>query len=252
MATDLRGRKVIITGAAGGIGAGAVEAFAAAGAKIVALRNRTDPPENLLKRATWMSGDLSDKAVVDRLFGEAISTLGGLDVLIHPAGTWRASTPETMTGEELDFLIAANLKSTVFTNQAAFREMKERGGRIINFGSQEGVVGNPKAPQYATVRGAVHSWTRSAARAWGQYGITVNAVAPAAKSALADYFFSTLSKEEQAGFAEHLRRQIPIFGRLGDPLQDIAPVLLFLASDASHFMTGQLVPVDGGLMMLGA
>lgn len=249
---SLLGRRVIITGASGGIGAGALTAFREEGAQVVAIHHRTAPPEQLGGVAKWMECDVTQKANVDRVFADAIKHLDGLDVLIHAAGMWRPSTPESLTEEDLDLILSANLKSTLFTNQAAFSAMKASGGRIVNFGSYEAVAGSSYAPQYSISKGAVHSWTRSAARAWGQYGITVNAVAPAAETSMSEFAMRGFSADQREAVKSQIRQQMPMGGQLGDAYRDIAPTLVFLASAGSHFVTGQLLSVTGGLLMMGA
>jgi len=109
-----------------------------------------------------------DSAALDEMVNGAAETLGGLDVLLHAAGLWQAGIPGQISGEDIDFLVDTNLKATIFTNQAAYAVMrKDGGGRIINFGSAEAVMGSPISALYATTNGAVQAWTRSAARAWG-------------------------------------------------------------------------------------
>lgn len=249
---ELSGRRVVICGAAGGIGAAAVRGFVERGAVVAALYNTTPPTPDLADLALWRQCDLADKAAVDQVFDEVVESLGGLDVLIQPAGTWRAALPESAEESEIDFLINANLKSTIFTNQAAFRHMKAGGGRIVNFGSIEGVDGSPMSSVYAATRGAVQAWTRSAARAWGQHGINVNAIAPIMHTALYEYALTQMDEGRRINHERELAQRIPIGGKFGDPLRDCVPVLAFLASEGSRFITGQLIPVDGGMMMVGA
>jgi NAD(P)-dependent dehydrogenase (short-subunit alcohol dehydrogenase family) len=248
----LEGRRVVVCGAAGGIGAAAVQELHGRGARVAAIFNSTPPAEHLAGLARWYQGDLSDKAAVDSLFDEIARDLGGIDALIQPAGTWREGTPEDADEAQIDFLVGMNFKSTVFTNQAAHRHMQGKGGSIVNFGSVEGVEGAPRSAVYAATRGAVHAWTRSAARAWGPDGITVNAIAPIMMTPLTERAFATMSPAEQEGMAAALREKIPIGGKFGNPLRDCAPVLAFLVSPDSHFITGQLISVDGGFRMLGA
>lgn len=130
--------------------------------------------------------------------------------------------------------------------------MKDHGGRIINFGSIEGVEGNPISAVYAATRGAVQAWTRSAARAWGQHAITVNAIAPVMHTALYEFALTQMDDDRRAAHQRDLAQRIPITGKFGEPLRDCVPLLAFLASEGSGFITGQLIPVDGGMMMVGA
>ncbi len=247
---QLRGRRVLVTGAATGVGAGAVRAISSEGAQVAAVYHHTPPPESLGEVARWWQCDLRDKHAVDELFEAVARDLGGFDVLVHCAGLWSPSKPDDVDEEDLDFLFSTNLKATVFTNQAAFRNLRGTGGAIVNVGSCEGVTGNPIAPSYALSKAAVHAWTRSAARAWGRHRITVNTLAPAAETPGAERFREFLGPEAAARMARNT--SIVIGGQLGDPHHDIGPVFVFLASPAAHFVTGQLIAVDGGIMMVGA
>jgi NAD(P)-dependent dehydrogenase (short-subunit alcohol dehydrogenase family) len=251
MTATLEGRRILVTGAATGIGAAAVEVFAGAGAVVAGVFHQTQPPERLLALATWRQADVRDQSAVNAVVDDAVAELGALDVLLHAAGLWRPSTPEGLVEDELDFLVATNVKGTVFCNQAAFAHMRRSGGRIVNLGSSEGVAGNPLAAHYSLTKAAVHSWTRAAARAWGRYGVTVNALAPAVETPGADRLREHLGTEGSAMLAEQLRSAIPIGGALGDPVTDLGPMLVFLAGEGSRFITGQLLAVDGGVMMVG-
>lgn len=185
-------------------------------------------------------------------FQRATGRLGGLDVLVQAAGAWAPSDPATLTSDDLDLALDANLRTTILTNQAAFDHMRGTGGRIINFGSGEAVRGNPRAPAYTAAKAAVQAWTRSAAAAWGGHGITVNALAPAVRTRGAERLFASLGADAAARFEQGLRTAMPLRGELGDPLEDLGPVIVFLASDGARFMTGQLIAVNGGRQMFGA
>lgn len=152
----------------------------------------------------------------------------------------------------MEFLLATNVKSTVFTNQAVFEHMKAAGGAIINLGSSEGVTGNPIAAAYSLTKAAVHGWTRAAARAWGRYGITVNSLAPAVDTPGADRFRDHIGVDALPFVEQRIAEAIVIGGKLGDPVADLGPALVFLASPGARFITGQLLAVDGGAMMVGA
>ncbi|WP_194829862.1 SDR family NAD(P)-dependent oxidoreductase [Nocardia sp. XZ_19_231] len=249
---SLTGVRAVVTGAASGIGAAAVSAFLDAGAQVVGLRHTAPAPAELADRCAWLHCDATDRTSVTDAFDRAATLLGGLDVLLHAAGSWNPGIPETMSDHEYDAILDTNLRSTVLTNQAAFAHMRGSGGRIINLGSGEGVRGNPMAPHYAMAKAGVHAWTRSAATAWGRHAITVNALSPAVQTANAQRLWDHLGPEVTEQFQARLRETMPLRGELGDPATDLAPMMVFLAGPGARFMTGQLIAVNGGLQMLGA
>ncbi|MCV7283415.1 SDR family oxidoreductase [Mycolicibacterium flavescens] len=250
MAGTLEGRRILVTGGATGIGAAAVDVLTGAGARVAATYHRTAPPD--VAGVTWMQCDVRDAATVDRTVRAAADKLGGLDVLLNAAGLWQPGIPGQITDDEIDLLLDTNVKATIFTNQAAYSVMRaDGGGRIINFGSAEAVMGSPISAVYAATKGAVAAWTRSAARTWAGENVTVIALAPAVQTPGADRLREFLGPAAEL-LDEQMKSSIPLGGTLGDPARDLGPALVFFCSEGSHFMTGQLVAVDGGLVMLGA
>lgn len=175
----LDGRRILVTGGATGIGAAAVAVLSAAGADVAATYHRTPPPDGLA--AGWLQCDVRDADAVTAMVQQAARQPGGLDVLVNAAGLWQAGIPGYVGADDISFLLDTNVKATILTNQAAYAVMKEqdpKGGRIINFGSSEAVMGSPISAVYAAIKGAVQAWTRSAAKAWASDHITVNSLAP--------------------------------------------------------------------------
>jgi NAD(P)-dependent dehydrogenase (short-subunit alcohol dehydrogenase family) len=251
MTQPLQGRRILVTGGASGIGAAAVEVLGAAGAALVATHHRTPPPDRA--GITWMQCDVRDQAAVDDMVDRAVQVLGGLDVLLHAAGLWQPGIPGQITGQDIDFLLDTNIKATIFTNQAAYAVMRTSGGgRIINFGSGEAVMGSPISAVYAATKGAVAAWTRSIARAWAPEKVSAVALAPAMQTAGADRLRDFLGPAAAELIDAEIKKSIPLGGALGDPVEDLGPTLVFLCSKGSRFITGQLIAVDGGLVMLGA
>jgi 3-oxoacyl-[acyl-carrier protein] reductase len=246
----LEGRRILVTGAATGIGAATIRVLHAAGARLAATYHRTTPADDA-PDVTWLQCDVRDPESVDTTVDRAVTELGGLDVWDNAAGLWQPGVPGLITSDEIDFLLATNVKATVLTNQAAYRVMREKGGQIINFGSAEAVMGSPIAAVYAATKGAVQAWTRSAAKAWGADRVTVNALAPAVQTAGADRLRDFLGPDVAPFIDQQMKLSIPLGGKLGDPTDDLGPVLVFLASAGARFITGQLIPVDGGLAMVG-
>jgi 3-oxoacyl-[acyl-carrier protein] reductase len=245
----LQGRRILVTGGATGIGAAAVGVLAEAGADVVATYHQTPPPDGLA--ATWLQCDVRDGDAVSATVQQAAENLGGLDVLVNAAGLWQPGIPGYISADQISFLLDTNVKATILTNQAAYAVMKGDGGRIINFGSSEAVMGSPISAVYAATKGAVQAWTRSAARAWAADNVTVNALAPAVQTPGADRLRDFLGPDASALIDQQLKSMIPLGGALGDPARDLGPVLVFMAGAGSGFITGQLLAVDGGLMMVG-
>lgn len=250
--SPLLGRRILVTGGATGIGAAAVEVLTGAGAKVAATYHQTPPPGGLA--AEWLQCDVREAEGVSAMVREAAQRLGGLDVLVNAAGLWQAGIPGYIGADDISFLLDTNVKATILTNQAAYAVMKDqdpKGGRIINFGSSEAVMGSPISAVYAATKGAVQAWTRSAAKAWAADNITVNALAPAVQTPGADRLREFLGPDAAALIDQQMKMMIPLGGTLGEPARDVGPMLAFLAGPGAGFITGQLLAVDGGLMMVG-
>ena len=253
---QLKDLGIIVTGGSNGIGAATVRTYARESARVAAL-DVDDAAGEANARAAGdgvkhFSCNVSNRADVERAFAAAVTWLGKLDVLAHVAAVERGGPAEAISEADWRELLAINVLGTVFTNQVAFGYMRDRGGRIINFGSGGAVRGQPGSSHYAASKGAVAAFTRTVAQEWARYKITVNAVAPGAWTRMFDEYLARLPEQARQQHLEAMRRIVPLGGKLGDPEKDIAPVMVFLASDAAHFMTGQLVSVDGGMVMLGA
>lgn len=252
----LKDKKIIITGGARGIAKAVTLAYVAEGATVavldildelgketVAEANQKGPGE-----AFYFNCDISNKSAVDAAFKEAVAALGGLDVLANIAGVDRNTPSMEITNEEYDFIMNINVRGTMLTNQAAFATMAEQGyGNIINFGSDTGLVGAPGQAIYGASKAAVMSWTRTIANEWGRVGIRSNSVVPAIATPMFEEYKANMSAEELAIFNETMKHTIPLGGQLGDPDKDLAPVMVFLASDDSRFINGQIISVNGGL-----
>ncbi|BBY23574.1 SDR family NAD(P)-dependent oxidoreductase [Mycobacterium stomatepiae] len=248
----LKGRRILVTGGATGIGAAAVEVLTAAGADVAATYHRTPPSDGLT--ASWLQCDVRGADAVAAMVQQTAAQLGGLDVLVNAAGLWQAGIPGYVGADDISFLLDTNVKATILTNQAVYAVMKDqdpKGGRIINFGSSEAIMGSPISAVYAATKGAVQAWTRSAAKAWAPDNITVNALAPAVQTPAADRLRDFLGPDAAALIDQQMQMMIPLGGTLGDPARDVGPMLVFLAGPGSGFITGQLLAVDGGLMMVG-
>lgn len=252
---DLTGKRIIVTGAARGMGAATVRAYVAAGAQVVAMDVNDEAGAEVAAAASrsgpgtaqYLTVDVADKQSVEAAFAQANKLLGGLDVLAHPAAIQRASDAGEVSVEDWDLMFAVNVRGTMLTNQVAHGYMKAAGGgSIINFGSISGLRAEESAAAYSAAKGAVHSWTRTAAGTWGKDAVRVNAILPAMATPM--YLEARERSTEEENTASYWRNlnSIALGQEYGDPDQDLGPVMVFFASDASHFITGQLVPVDGG------
>lgn len=252
---ELNGKRIVVTGCARGMGAATVRAYVRAGANVVGM----DVTEDAGREATLAAAalgpghadfhyvDVADEGSVAEAFAAAVDKLGGLDVLAHPAAIQRAADASSVSVEDWDLMFAVTVRGTMLTNQAAHRYMKESGGgSIINFGSISGLRPEVTAAAYSAAKGAVHAWTRTAAGTWGADGVRVNAILPAIATPMYREAMERASEEERTAFFWQNHQSIAMGQKYGDPDEDLGPVMVFMASDASRFISGQMIPVDGG------
>ncbi|SEL56114.1 3-oxoacyl-[acyl-carrier protein] reductase [Paenibacillus sp. cl141a] len=247
MTKGLSGKVAIVTGASRGIGREIAERLAENGAKVV-VNYASSPAKaeevvGLIKQgggeARAIQADISQVAEIERLFRETIEAYGGIDILVNNAGIMTTKPIAAMTEEDFDQQFAINVKGTYFAIQQAFRHMNS-GGRIINFSTSVAGQMFPTYSVYAGTKGAVEQFTRQLAKEFGPKGITINAVAPGPVNT--ELFTVGKSEEQIAGIVK-----MNAFGRLGET-DDIAGVVLFLASEESKWITGQTLRVNGGFV----
>ncbi|MYM63045.1 SDR family NAD(P)-dependent oxidoreductase [Pseudomaricurvus sp. HS19] len=259
---QLSGKRIIVTGGASGIAASTVRAYVREGALVASLditeaagRAVVDAANAQAQgsgRATFFCCDISRPEQVFEVFTQAVEWLGGLDVLAHIAGIDRSKPAEAWTLEDMNLMWGINLNGTILCNQAACRQFQKEGsGAIINFASDVALAGMPNGAIYAASKGAVLSWTRTIAHEWAsKYNIRCNSVNPTMKTPMFEEYKASLSPEQLQAFLASEKQRVPLGGEMGDADRDMAPVMVFLASDASHFINGQILPVNGGRVML--
>jgi NAD(P)-dependent dehydrogenase (short-subunit alcohol dehydrogenase family) len=242
----LDGKTVLLTGASSGLGAHFAHVLHAAGACVAIAARREDKLLDLARKLPGVvpvTADLADDDDLDRLVTTTQSELGAIDVLVNNAGMvvgGVAAQDETLV--DIRATMQVNLLAPLRLCQLVFPDMKERGGgSIVNVGSIAGVVGIGRLPQasYAASKGGLHALTRELATQWGRYGIRINTLVPG-------MFRSELTAEvyENEKLSEWVSRNT-VLPRHSDP-SDYGAALLFLAGDASSFVTGQALVVDGG------
>jgi 2-hydroxycyclohexanecarboxyl-CoA dehydrogenase len=246
---DLTGKVVFLTGAGRGLGVGLALALAKAGATL-GLFGRTR--ETLEQTAAMLAelgttslvcvGDATVREDVNRAVAEVEAALGPIWALVTNAYSAERTQVEDITDEILDGALRGCIHSTLYCMQAVFPTMKERGGRIINFGSGGATQGLPELGAYNIAKEGIRGLTKTAAMGWGQYGITVNNVCPLAFSDAYRTWFEDFIDDE--GRRKHLAG-IPM-RRVGDPEKDVAPLVVFLASEESGYITSRTFHADGG------
>jgi 2-deoxy-D-gluconate 3-dehydrogenase len=242
---DLSGRVAIVTGANTGIGQGIAIALAEAGAD-VALVGRTPAEETAEevrragRKAAIVRADLSTIAPVQGVVQRTTAELGGVDILVNNAGIIRRADALDFSEEDWDAVIDTNLKSVFFLSQAVARHMVEQGrGKIINIASMLSFQGGIRVPSYTASKSGVAGLTKLLANEWAAKGINVNAIAP---GYIATNNIAALQDDEVRN--RQILERIPA-GRWGKP-SDLAGAAVFLASDASDYVHGHILAVDGG------
>ena len=241
---DLTGRVACVTGASSGLGRRAATALAAAGASVVGVARRAEALDDLEteigEQASTVVADVADRSRIAALADQVTAPFGTPDIIVHAAGVNTRQAADDVTDEGWDQTLALNLSAPFFLSQALVTGMKKKGwGRIVNFASLQTKRAFPGGIAYGATKAGVGQLTRAMAEAWSPHGITANAIGPG--------FFPTeltAAVFDDAARAERNAAQTCI-GRNG-AMEDIDGPLLFLCSDASGYVTGQLLMVDGG------
>ena len=248
----LEGKVAVVTGAGRsgkGIGRSISLALAAEGADIVisdyvaenAELVAAEVIEKTSRRAIAVQGNVAVWDDVERMFHEAIAAFGHVDILINNAGITRDALIMRMSEDDWDAVVDINLKGTFLCTKAATKLfLKQKSGKIVNVASVMGIVGNAGQANYSASKGGIIALTKTTAKELGSRGITVNAVAPG-------FIQTVMTDALPEELREQMKKQVPL-ARLGTP-EDVAKVALFLSTDDSAYVTGQVISIDGGLFM---
>jgi len=245
---NLKGKVALVTGASSGLGVTFAEALAEAGANLEIAARRIDRLNQVADKLGRLGVkvkvfrcDVSDESQVQSMLSDTTQTFGRVDVLVNNAGIAAMSPATEISLEEWNRVVGVNLTgSFLCARESAKKMMKQGGGKVINIASIYGAVGDvfPASPYYAT-KGAIVNLTRDLAVEWAPFKINVNAIAPG-------FFPSEMTQAifQDSHYLEYINRQTPL-GRTGNP-DDLKGAIVYLASAASDYVTGQTIFVDGG------
>ena len=248
---DLSGKIAVVTGASRGIGEACARALDSAGARVV-LNGRTVSDlervaADLRNAPVILEGDLAPPRSGSQLAERVLNEVGGVDILVNNAGIPMRRTPDQLTEEDFDLVFSINVRSLLMLTLGLGPSMIERGGgSVVNISSIASLRGPLGRVAYAGTKGAVDAITRALAADWGPSGIRVNGICP---GLIATAIWED-NRRNIPGLIERLEEQIAL-KRWGDGA-DVADVVLFFASDASRYMTGEVVAVDGGMARVGS
>jgi len=245
---QLKDKTAIVTGGAGGIGQGIVRRFLAEGAKVAIVDVDQAQGEKLLGElegeAIFIAKDISVEENAAAIVAETVERFGGLDILVNNAHASKQASIMETTKEIWDLSFNTGTMATFYLMRAAYPELKKTRGSIINFASGAGIKGLPNQVAYAAAKEAIRAITRTAANEWAADGIRANVVSPVALTPGIVQWSKAFPQEYQ-----EVVDAVPL-GRLGDPETDIAPIVVFLASKDSQYLTGQTLMADGGSIKL--
>ena len=245
----LDGKTALVTGASRGIGRAIALRLAAEGARVAINYAGNVKAAEEVKAAIEAAGgtailcraDVADSAAVEAMVADVAKEFGAIDILVNNAGITRDTLLMRMKDEDFAKVLDTNLKGVFYCTKAVAKlMMKKRAGRIINMASVVGLVGNAGQTNYAAAKAGVIGFSKSAAKELASRGITVNAVAPG-------FIGTDMTADLPESVKEKALSDIPL-GRAGQP-EDVANAVLFLASDQASYITGQVVNVDGGMVM---
>jgi len=247
---DLRGKVAVVTGGSRGVGKGAAEGLAEAGATVVVVGRNAEKnaaataalrAANTQAQPLALEVDVTQEAACIGMVQTTLERCERLDILINNAGTNIRKPPQDYSLDEWRMLIDTNLTSAFLCSKAAYAPMvKGGGGKIINIGSMTSIFGASFAAPYSATKGGIVQFTKALATAWAKDNIQVNAVLPG----WIDTDLTKQARKDVAGLAERVVARTPV-GRWGRP-DDFAGIAVFLASRSSDFLTGTSIPVDGG------
>jgi 2-deoxy-D-gluconate 3-dehydrogenase len=246
---DLQKRVAFVTGGNGGIGLGMAKGLAAAGATVViAGRNKAKAQSALSELrslgapAEFVELDVFNEASCQQAIQRAVERFGRLDILVNNAGTTVRGQPQDLTAQDWRLVMDTNLTSAFLCSQAAYPHMVRAGaGKIINIGSMMSVFASSYAAPYAASKGGIVQLSKALAAAWAHDNIQVNAVLPG----WIDTALTRQARQQVAGLHERIVARTPA-GRWGEPA-DLAGVAVFLSGRGSAYVTGAIIPVDGGI-----
>lgn len=245
---DLKDQVAVVTGATRGIGFGVARALAKAGAKVACIGTNAEKLNQSVATICAEGGEakayicnVAETEAVNTTAKSILEDFGKVDILVNNAGITRDMLVRRMTDEEWDDVIAVNLRGPFLVTRAFVEAMrKKKYGRIINIASISGMIGNRGQANYSASKAGVIGFTRTVSKELGNRNITVNAISPG-------FIETDMTAVLEPAYINEIKNRIPL-GRFGQP-EDIANAVLYFASPEASFVTGQVIAVDGGMIM---